>query len=96
MANSFEINDNTDEAGIFVGVRLTNPMYLPDNVVEPCSRCFHMVQHRPDVAKHLKIICWECAGPEIIELFENDELNVRVTSHHRAEFLTYLKKKYGN
>jgi hypothetical protein len=87
-----EINDNTDEAQIFVGVRLSYPMYLPDNLVSACSRCHTWVQHRPDVAKHLKIICWECASKD--PAFE--QAAFRVTSQHINELARYLVRKRMN
>lgn len=93
MANTFNISDNYDGADIFVGTRLTHPMYLPDNVVTPCVRCFHLIQHRPDVPQHLPKICLECAMPGMEQAKSKRELDVTVSRRHADEFIAWLNKK---
>lgn len=97
MANKFTITESAaDEAGWFVAVRKTEPLYLPDNVLGQCSECKHMIQFRPDVPRNLKMVCFECAAPFIEESVRNEELDIRALPKHWEEFQEYLRKHNAN
>jgi hypothetical protein len=67
-------------------------MYLPDNVVSHCARCFCLTQHRPDIPPHLQKICVECAMPDMERAKANGELDVRASRRHAREAAAWLKK----
>lgn len=62
-----EIVDEREAAKATVMVcRLqTEPLYYPDNLVAPCSKCFRMVQFRPHSPKEPKKLCDECAAKDM-------------------------------
>jgi hypothetical protein len=51
-----------DHDACVIGALVTDPLYLPDNVVKMCSDCRRMVQLRPH-APDVRVLCHECAKP---------------------------------
>lgn len=94
MANKFEITDDVEGVELFVAPLFTVPLYLPDNKVALCCKCFRSVQHRPDpVIAGLKKICIECAAPFMNESVKCGTLDLRTTTKHAKEFRDWLRRK---
>jgi hypothetical protein len=97
MTNRFEIVDGPDDAecaDVVVCRRLTQPLLMPDNHIDICSKCGEAIQHRPHVPKRPPKVCDLCAVA-IMEK-EKDELVVMITPKTAEEVAEWLRKKTAN
>jgi hypothetical protein len=96
MTNRIEIVDDPDEAEMadaVVCMRLTQPLLLPDNLIDLCSKCGEAIQHRPHVPKRPPKICNQCIIPIANAHAKKDDLVTMVTPKTAAEVAAYLRKK---
>jgi hypothetical protein len=63
--DEIEIGDGRD-ADVLVCAHVTEPLYLPDNIVGQCNRCLRLVQYRPHAPKEPTRLCVDCAGPSVL------------------------------
>jgi hypothetical protein len=99
MTNRFEIVDDPDEAECADSVvcrRLTQPLLLPDNMIDLCSKCGEAIQHRPHVPKTPPKICDECATTIMEAEAAKGELVVMITPKTAGEVIAWYEKKNAN
>jgi hypothetical protein len=65
--------------------RVTEPLILPDNAIDQCSKCFKLVQLRPHAPKIARI-CRPCAAPTLADA------KMFTTKPMWDDFLSYVKK----
>jgi len=87
MLDKFEVTSG-EEADVVVCRLITEPLYLPDNVVAQCSECLRLIQHRPHAPKKPAKVCDECA----IKHMAPDATFV-ITEQSKDDLRNYLKKK---
>jgi hypothetical protein len=98
MTNSVEIDEdgNGEYAEIVVCARLTQPLLLPDNLIDICSGCGEAIQHRPHVPKRPRKMCMECVGPRAAKAAKRGELHTVLTPEIVAELAAHIRKKSAN
>jgi hypothetical protein len=96
--NTFRVasTDDLREATVYICTPKTDPLYLPDNLLGHCSKCWQMVQFRPNTPRELIKICIHCAAPQMMKASKAGKLDVAVTPEQAAEFAAYLRKKDAN
>jgi hypothetical protein len=73
---------------VLMCARVDGPLLLPDNLTGPCSECWSLVQYRPHAPDGIRLICMECALPN---LTPNDRL---VTTQRMIDdALRYFNRK---
>lgn len=95
MTNNIEISDG-EEAEYLICVRLTQPLTLPDNLIDLCCKCGEAIQHRPHVPKRPKKVCMDCMMPDVERQARSGELQAQMTPESAAEFAEFLRKKNAN
>jgi hypothetical protein len=96
MTNRFEIindPDDAEDAAVVVCRRLTQPLLMPDNLIDLCSKCKEAIQHRPDAPKRPAKICDDCALPILEAEYAKGELVTKITPKTAIEFAEFLAKK---
>jgi hypothetical protein len=93
MTNSIEIDDSGDLADILVCARLTQPLLMPDNLIDICSGCGEAIQHRPHVPKRPRKMCMECVAPLAKEAAAKGELHTYITPKTAKELAAFSRRK---
>jgi hypothetical protein len=88
--DEIEIADNGEDADILVCPLATKPLFLPDNLVAHCAKCFRLVQHRPHVPKIPEKLCTDCAKKSIAE---NKGSELMITKQSLDDIVMEIKKK---
>lgn len=97
--NTLEIvEDPSDacDADVVVCVLLTQPLLLPDNVIDLCSMCGEAIQHRPHIPKGPALVCYPCIEPRLKSEMSKGELVAMITPKTATEFREFLRKKQAN
>jgi hypothetical protein len=69
------------------------PLLFPDNLVEPCSKCFRTVQFRPHAPKKPRRVCDECIRPEIEERRKTEDVKFMVTENTARDLALFFRTK---
>jgi hypothetical protein len=89
-----EASGNAELAEFTVCRLKTEPLILSDNLVEPCCKCFRLVQLRPNAPKRPKRICDECIKPIIAAgRKKGEEVRMVITENTRDDVARFLRKK---
>jgi predicted amidophosphoribosyltransferase len=81
-----DISDGRD-AEFLVCLLRTDPLKMPDNLIDVCVKCWQAIQHRPNVPPVPKI-CEVCAKP----LLEDNRVRIAVTEKTLQEARDYWRK----
>ena len=92
------VKDQEDIAGCHIIVcaraRDNEPLLLPDNKMDFCSRCGHKVQFRPNLPPGPEFVCFDCMQPEIdAELAKGGEVTMLITPKTVREVSEYIRKQ---
>jgi hypothetical protein len=91
--DEIEVTDNAEDADVLVCPLATKPLFLPDNLVAHCAKCFRLVQHRPHVPKTPEKLCTDCAKKSIAE---NKGSELMITKESVDDIVMEIKKKVTN
>lgn len=70
------------------------PLLLPDNKMGFCSKCDHKVQYRPYLPPGPKLLCHECAIPELeAQLAKGDEVVSLISPRAIEEVKQWFNKQ---
>jgi hypothetical protein len=75
----------SDAAKLFVCVRVTDPLLLPDNVTGACVSCGAAVQFRPSTPADTLKLCNVCAAPAMAAAFGKGDLHLTLTKEGLEE-----------
>ena len=98
MTNRIEIVDpgEAECADTVVCRRLTQPLLLPDNLIDLCSKCGEAIQFRPNAPKLPPKVCDRCAIPIVEAEAAKGELVTMITQKTADEIADWLRKKNAN
>ncbi len=99
MTNEVRIVDDNAEgetADYVVCARLTQPLLLPDNLIDLCCRCGEAIQHRPDAPKKPPKVCLTCIEPDLKKEMSKEDLHVMVTPKTMRDVAAFVARKNAN
>lgn len=81
-------------ADLLVCAHVTEPPYMPDNLIGQCQRCLRLIQFRPHAPQHVKRICVDCAGPMLAAAkARGEKVRLQASETTAAEVRDWFKKQ---